>query len=402
MPWKECSVVSSRREFVMAATQEGANISRLCRRFGISRDVGYKWIGRYKAEGMSGLLDRSRRPRHSPSRTGEAVERTVISLRKKHPAWGGRKLRRRLQDLGHKSVPSASTITEILRRHGMLDGKESSKHRAFIRFEHPAPNDLWQMDFKGDFPLTTKGRCYPLTILDDHSRFAIALRACTNQRTKTVRGQLTSVFRRYGLPRRILTDNGSPWGSDSAHRYTPLVAWLMRLGIGVTHARPYHPQTQGKEERFHRTLQAEVIRYYSFVDIQACQRRFDPWREVYNLERPHEALDMETPATRYRESDREFPEVLPRIEYGPEHTIRKVDARGGIRIDGSVCKISKAFRGYAIGLRPTSKDGCYAVYFCEQHIGNLDVRGAGKMATFVLPNSVRYAHYVRQNKGSGY
>lgn len=198
---------------------------------------------------------------------------------------------------GYQDVPAASTITDILRRHGRLSEDEASKHKAWTRFEHEAPNQLWQMDFKGHFPMG-QGRCHPLTVLDDHSRFSLGLIACSNERTETVQRGLTSLFRRYGLPDRILADNGSPWGSNGEHRYTQLNVWLLRLGIITSHGRSYHPQTQGKEERFHRTLKAELLRWEDFRNLTHCQRLFDAWRNKYNMERPHEALE-----SKYRPAD---------------------------------------------------------------------------------------------------
>jgi len=373
MPWTVCDTMSQRREFVMLARAEGANISELCRRFGISRRVGYKWLVRYAAEGVAGLADRSRRPRGSPGQTPEAVETRVLELREAHPAWGGRKLRRRLLDLGAERVPVPSTITEILRRHGRLDEAEGDKHKAFTRFEHAAPNDLWQMDFKGHFA-TQAGRCHPLTVLDDHSRYALALAACANERGATVQAQLTARFRRYGLPRRMLMDNGGPWGHDPEHPFTPLTVWLLRLGVGVSHGRPYHPQTQGKDERFHRTLAAEVLRYERFRDLAHAQRRFDAWREVYNHERPHEALGLAVPASRYTVSPQAFPETPPAIEYAPGLAVRKVADKGWISYRGRAFKLPKAFKGYPVALRPTPRDGELEVLFCSHVIARIDLR----------------------------
>lgn len=255
MPWRECSKMEARREFVSLAEVEGANVSLLCKRFGISRKTGYKWLRRSQTEAGESLADRSRRPRHTPGRTLEKMEVAVLGVRDEHPAWGGRKIRRRLQDCGERGVPAASTIGEILRRQGRLDESEAAQHRPFQRFEHAQPNDLWQMDFKGYFGLGDGTNCHPLTVLDDHSRYALGLRACDNERRETVESELREVFRCYGLPLLMLMDNGPPWGSgDWSNRYTGLVVWLLRLGVRVTHGRPYHPQTQGKDERFHRTL----------------------------------------------------------------------------------------------------------------------------------------------------
>lgn len=373
MPWQEVSTMSLRKEFVMLAGREDVNVSELCRRFGISRKSGYKWLIRHKLEGDPGLSDIPRRPRNSPKQTEKTVERLVLSLRDEHPAWGGRKIKRRLEDMGHEGLPSPSTMTQILRRNQRLDPAESAKHTPWQRFEHDAPNRLWQMDFKGHFAMRL-GRCHALTALDDHSRFALILTACSNERGETVRACLTEAFRRYGLPERMTMDNGSPWGSDTEHPYTPLTAWLILLGIRVGHSRPYHPQTQGKDERFHRTLEAEALRGQAFSDLEHCQRRFDEWRGVYNLQRPHQALGMATPASRYVPSPRTFPDTLPVIEYGPGDIVRRVD-HGIVYYLGRRLRVGKAFHGYPVALRQSSEeDGLLEVYFCQQRIAKIDLR----------------------------
>lgn len=372
MPWREVNTMSLRYEFIMLAQREGCNFSRLCKSFEISRKTGYKWLNRFSKHGDPGLLDLSRRPNHSPFKSDESIAAAVVALRESHPAWGGRKLKRRLENLGHAHVPAASTISNILRRKNLLDPAESAKHTAFIRFEHPHPNDLWQMDFKGHFP-TQQGRCHPLTVLDDHSRYNLILKACGNEKTDTVRNALVEGFRRYGLPSRMTMDNGSPWGNDQFNDLTPLTAWLIRLGIGVSHSRPYHPQTQGKDERFHRTLKAEVIRHHEFGDLAHCQHLFDKFRETYNLERPHESLEMKTPVTRYQPSQRCYPENLPAIEYGPDDQVRKVQAKGEIFFKGKVFRVAKALRGYPVALRPTKTDGTFSVYFCQHKLKDISL-----------------------------
>jgi len=197
MPWKEVSIMSQRREFVTFASSENANIRDLCCKFNISPTTAYKWLARYRAEGESGLADRSRRPHSSPFQTSPKVERRIVALHHKYPAWGGRKLRDRALMLGHTQLPSPSTITEILRRNQLLNPEESAKHQAFRRYEKAAPNELWQMDFKGEFKLP-QGRCYPFTVLDDHSRFALALTACARNTHNVTQTALIEVFRRYG------------------------------------------------------------------------------------------------------------------------------------------------------------------------------------------------------------
>jgi transposase InsO family protein len=365
--------MSQRKEFVSLALTDGANMARLCRRFEISRRIGYKWLARYLKAGESGLADRSRRPQHSPGETRETLVRAVLAVRTAHPAWGGRKIRARLLAENLAGVPAASTITGILRRHGLLDPKESAKHKAWWRFEAEAPNDLWQMDFKGHFEAAA-GRCHPLTVLDDHSRYALGLEACVDERGATVQERLTGIFRRYGLPKKMLMDNGSPWGADAAHPYTPLTVWLLKLGVKVGHSGPYHPQTLGKDERFHRTLKAEVLQYCRGLDLARCQVRLDAWRLVYNLERPHEALGLAPPVSRYRESPRSFPETLPPLLYGPGDQVRKVQAEGWFSFRGRNFRVSKAFRGEAVALRPTLNDGLWEVYFGQHRIARINLR----------------------------
>lgn len=371
MPWREVSTMSLRQEFVMLAIQEGAKMRELCRRFGVSPKTGYKWIARYAAHGAWGLADVSRRPHHSPTRTALAFERAVLELRDAHPCWGARKLRRRLRDLGWHNLPAPSTVQAILTRHGRIDPTESSKHQPWQHFEHAQPNALWQMDFKGHFAVGAT-RCHPLTVLDDHSRYNVCLQACADEQGTTVQTHLSTSFRRYGLPQRVAVDNGSPWGDTFDSPYTPLVAWLIRLGINVSHSRPYHPQTLGKDERFHRTLKAEVLRE-TFADLHSVQRRFDRWRTIYNFERPHEALDMQTPATRYEASPRSFPEALPPIEYAPGDIVRRVQQQGFFSYRGRSFRISKAFTGYPVALRPTVSDGVLDVFFCHQKIAQIDL-----------------------------
>lgn len=372
MPWTEVTIMSQRLEFVTLASHPDANIRALCRRFQISPTTGYTWLARYQALGPTGLQDHSRQPQHSPTQTPAEVEARVVALRQAHPAWGGRTLAARLRAQGVTAVPAPSTITGILRRHGLLDPAVSGRHTAYQTFEHPTPNALWQMDFKGHFALEV-GRCHPLTVLDDHSRFALVLEACADEQTPTVQAALGTAFRRYGLPHAMLTDNGAPWGDGPGSPYTRLGVWLLRLGIRIWHGRPYHPQTQGKDERFHRTLKAEVLLGRHFADLPACQQAFRAWRDVYNFERPHQALAYQTPGSRYQVSPRPYPEPLPAIEYGPDDAVRKVQQGGMLHFQGRIFSVSKAFTGMPVALRPHRTDGQYAVYFCHQQIAVLDL-----------------------------
>src|SRR5262245_33754031 len=374
MPWRELSVMDQREEFVRLALAPGANKGELCRRFGISRSKGYKWIARYMAEGRDGLADRSRRPHRSPNRTAAAVEAEVLRVRESsNNAWGGRKIAHVLGRDGELAVPAPSTITEILRRHGKLEQRAGEHPGPYQRFEREQPNELWQMDFKGDFA-TSRGRCHPLTVIDDHSRYALAVEACSTEQDRPTRERLIAVFRRYGLPEAILMDNGSPWGNSGAAPLTAFSVWLMRLGVRVAHGRPYHPQTQGKDERFHRTLKAEVLAGHHFTDFADCQRAFDRWRHEYNYRRPHQALGLATPSERYRASSRAFPETLPLIEYADGDIVRKANKEGDITFRNRRIRVGKPFRGELLALRPTAEDGLFSLYFGCHRIGTIDMR----------------------------
>ena len=395
--------MSLRREFVRLASVEGANVSALCRQFGVSRKTAYKWIGRYRSEGEAGLVDRSRRPKTLRTPTSAEMELRVLAVRDEHPAWGGRKIRARLLALGETSPPAASTITEILRRHGRITTQESARRKPFQRFERARPNELWQIDFKGEFKMSNGRYCFPLTLLDDHSRYAIGLIACGNQRRGTVKSHLTTIFRRYGMPEAIFSDNGPPWGSiHSPTRHTRLTAWLMRLDVQVIHGTPFHPQGRGKEERFHRTLKAELLQDRRFDNLSHTQRRFDPWREMYNQERPHEALGLDVPASRYHTSSREFPERITAFNYSDRFQIRNVNKVGQFHFSGHVYKASEAFSNTRVGLSPTQTDGVWDVYYCHFRIGRLDERTKGGPLQRVAggsPSSARYARSRRRTTG---
>ena len=374
MPWKQVSVMQSRLEFVREAEREVVSVAELCRRFGISRSTGFAYLRRHREQGAEGLQDCSRRPKASPRKSSAAIEAQVVALRQAHPRWGGRKLARRLRDMGVEGVPSASTVTEILRRHELIDPAEAAKHRAFQRFERTAPNELWQMDFKGHFALD-RGRCHPLTVLDDHCRYSVGLFACGDERQETVQGHLTSLFRRYGLPEALLCDNGSPWGGGGETSYTALEVWLMRVGVRMLHGRPYHPQTQGKDERFHKSLDIEVLQAARYADLTSCQTAFDAWRRIYNDERPHEALRLAVPSSRYQPSARSYSELLAAPEYYTTDQVRRVAADGSIGFDGRRIRLSQGFAGLDVAVRQTSEDGVWHVYFSRFRVARVALQG---------------------------
>lgn len=370
MPWKEVSVMGERREFVRLAMQEGANRRELCRRFGISAAIAYKWLGRWATNGE--LVDRSRRPHTTPLRTGSALEECILAVRDGHPAWGARKIARCLEREGI-SPPAISTVHEILRRYGRVV-RPLGASNPYQRFEKEAPNLLWQMDFKGWVRLANGAPCHPLTVIDDHSRYAVCLAACANEQSATVRGVLEKTFRCYGLPDAMFVDNGSPWSDGSRERWSRLRVWLLKLGVALLHSRPYHPQSRGKNERFHRTLKAEVFALQRFHDFDEVQRAFDTWRTVYNLDRPHQALDQEVPASRYRPSPRAMPERLPQPDYDESEIVRTVSTtKAYISFKGRPWKVPQAFRGERVAIRPRGPDGHYAVCFGAHEITTIDL-----------------------------
>jgi transposase InsO family protein len=365
--------MEQRREFVRAALMEGSNRRALCRRFEISADIGYKWLSRWAA-GDRELLDRPRRPLHSPGRCSSALEAKVLAIRDGHPAWGARKIGRCLERKGIEP-PALSTMQEILRRNGRLETAKSPKTKSVGRFEKEAPNLLWQMDFKGWLSLVDGTRCHPLTIVDDHSRYAPCLKACHNQQTETVQGRLLTTFRHYGLPDAIYVDNGSPWGDSSGEHWTRLTVWLLKLSVAVIYARPYHPQGRGKNERFHRTLNEEVLALRRFSTLAQIQRAFDEWLDVYNHERPHDAIGLKVPAELYRPSSRAMPETLPSVEYDEGTIVRVVPgSKDYISFRGRHWKVPQAFRGERVAIRPLQKDGVFGVYFASYQIASIHCR----------------------------
>jgi len=370
MPWREVSIMEQRREFVRLSMQEGANRRELCRRFGIHPGTGYKWLARWAAN--EGLSDRSRRPHSSPMRTAAVVEESILALRDQHPAWGARKIAACLERAG-AACPAESTVHEILRRHDRVAAPLGGA-AAHQRFEKPAPNLLWQMDFKGHVPLSGGGRCHPLTVVDDHSRYAVALDACANEQDITVRGCLEPTFRRYGLPDAFFVDNGTPWGDASGQSWTRFGVWLLKLGIAVLHSRPYHPQSRGKNERFHRSLKAEVFALERFRDLAEVQRALDRWRTVYNLDRPHQALDQQVPASRYRASARAMPARLPQVEYDGHEIVRTVGTtKAYVSFKGRLWKVPQAFCGERLAIRPLATDGRYGAFFGAHQIASIDL-----------------------------
>lgn len=362
MSWKEKTVEQSREEFVLAALCGEDSISELCRKAGISRPTAYKWIRRYQAG--EPLSDRSHTTRDHPNRTPPETEALILEARTQHPTWGGRKLIRYLQDKGYQNLPAASTATEILKRGGRISPEESEAHKPYRRFQKEEPNQLWQMDFKGHFAMADGRRCHPLTMSDDCSRKLLCLDAYDNERWKSVERSLLRVFSEYGLPDAILSDNGPPW-ADHTNGYTPYEIWMMQLGILPMHGRALHPQTQGKEERFHRTLKEDVLKRYTIRDLVEAQSIFDHYREEYNVERPHAALNYDVPEKHYRSSARKLPSTWGEPEYDAGATLRKVNCKGYLSIQKHRYYLSESFAGKYVELFFRSENKvrvCYGAY----------------------------------------
>ena len=349
----------------------GAGRGSQCRRFGIHPDTGYKWLARWSG-GDHALDDRSRRPLRSPGRSSAEEEARVVAVRQAHPAWGARKIVAALAREGI-TAPAASTVHAILARRGLVTPPPGGEP-ASLRFEKTAPNLLWQMDFKGWIRLLDGQRCHPLTVIDDHSRYCPALEACADERGATVRSRLEPIFRRHGLPDAMFVDNGGPWGDSQGSKWTQLRVWLAKLGVALIHARPYHPQSRGKNERFHRTLKAEVFALRRFNSLAETQRALDAWRELYNFERPHEAIGMRTPASRYRPSPRPMPDRLPEVTYDAGEIVRRVlTTKDYLAFKGKLWKMPSALRGEPLAIRPLSRDGTYGVSFAANPVAIIDL-----------------------------
>src|SRR6185295_8571053 len=367
MPFQ--SKEEAREELCRQAVEPGVNLRELCRQRKVQPRILYKWLDRYRREGSAGLSDRSRRPLSSPSKTEADVEAAVLAVRRENPVLGGRKIAASLRRQG-LSPPSPSTITEILKRSGQPMVAPGQK--AWKRFEHAEPNALWQMDFKGDIAFG-RGRLHPLTVVDDQSRYAVLLHASDNERHQTVQNAVQAAFECYGLPDAILTDNGSPWGSTAQQTLTKFGVWLIEHGVAPWHSPPSHPQSHGKNERFNRTLKAELLDGRTFADLDRAQLAFDAWRHRYNHHRPHDALKLAVPAERYHPSPRSFLHIVEPFDYAPDDAIRRVDDNGRIRFKGRLLRVSKALIGKAVALRPTQADGVFDVLFRHVTVRSIDL-----------------------------
>ena len=376
MPWSRTEPMKERTRFVVDCDRGVYTMTELCDRYGVSRKTGYKWRSRYEEEGVSGLQDRSRAPKHCPHRVSEVVRQALLELKASHPSWGPRKLlgvlRKRRPDL---DLPVRSTVGDLLAREGLV--KHRRRRRKHVHPGRPqrtteGANDLWTSDYKGQFKLGSGEYCYPLTVADEHTRYLIGCQALDSTKGQEAFPVFKRLFREYGLPRAILTDNGTPFASTGLHGLTELNVWWMRLGIRHVRTEPSSPQQNGTHERMHRTLKAEATRPPG-ANRGAQQRKFNRFIDEFNEERPHEALDDRTPGELYQPSERAYPQRLPQIEYPSHFEVRLVSNAGTIRWRSKQLFVSDPLRQNYIGLEEVD-DGIWSVYFSDVLLARLDDR----------------------------
>ena len=365
MPWKDTPVLDQRMSFVVAYRQGEDSLAAVCRRFGVSTKTGRKWARRYLESGPEGLRDRSRAPLHHPTAVGAEIVQLVLMAKREHPGWGPRKLvpwlRWRHPEI---ELPAPSTAGEILRRHGLvMPRKRVRRTDPWTRpFEDcTAPNETWCIDFKGWFRTLDGVRCDPLTITDACSRMLLCCQGLESQRGRLVRRAMERVFREYGLPATMRSDNGTPFASTALGGLSRLSIWWIKLGIMPERIRPGHPEENGRHERMHLTLKAEIIAH-PMPSMRTLQKVFDGFRWVFNEERPHEALGQNPPASVYRSSERSYPTRIREIEYASEMTVRRVRSKGEIKWKGGLIYLTEALAGEPVGLVPESENHL-AIYF---------------------------------------
>lgn len=380
VPWKVTSPVKERMAFV-ARLHAGERMADLCREFGISRKTGYKFVARFERLSVVGLEDQSRAP-VVRAKTPSEIEDLVVALRRKHPTWGPRKLLATLKKQ-HDGVklPGHSTVARILSRHGLAVPRRPRRHRPSITHSPlchaKEPNDVWCIDYKGQFRLGDGTLCYPLTLTDAHSRFILACEAFTNIDGDDVKRVLTACFVTFGVPKAMRFDGGAPFASSALRGWSKLSVWLLRLGIALEQIEPASPQQNGRHERMHRTLKAETTRPAAKNVLQQ-QERFDVFVAIFNNQRPHEALGQETPASVYAPSPRAFPAMLPELSYPMHELTARVDSCGHVRLPGAGRKmpsffISGALRHQRLGLRELD-DTRWLVSFMTFDLGELNLK----------------------------
>ncbi len=372
MPWKDKTVEEIRKEFAEAA-KDGENMSALCREFGITRATGYKWLERYiRGESLS---DQSRRPQTTANKTPEDVELRIVQTRSEHPGWGAKKIKTFLENRGHE-MPCTKTVNNILNRYGCISKEESMKHKSYTRFEKERCNEMWQTDFKGEFQMRNGNYCYPLDIFDDHSRFVIRIKP-SESTSNLVLPTFREAFWEFGMPESILSDNGAQF-AGFRQGFTQFEKWLMNHDVLPIHGRIKHPQTQGKIERFHRTMKQELLNHYTPTDISDAERIFGTWRNIYNNERPHEALGMKCPADVYRPSSRCYHDSVEKYEYSGKFHVIKVNTWGYARFDRWQIYLSETMSGEHIEFRPNHNADTFIACYRNFAVAEFDVH-TGKL-----------------------
>ena len=334
MPWKETTTMEQKVEFISEWLTQKHTVTELCRAFEISRPTAYKLIYRYEQMGIKGLLDQARSPINHPNRTDLNVEKKIISLKGKHPRWGAKKINRLLfNSYAPDMIPSVVTTHNILSRNGLVCPQKRLRRVKPIYpiFDPENCNEVWSADYKGKFLMGNKKYCHPLTIADSKSRYIFSAKAHYTENYKSVKEEFTKVFRTYGIPRQIHTDNGIPFGAVKAiQRFTRLSYWFIDLGILPVFSDPAHPEQNGRHERMHRDLKAACALPSSY-DLKSQQRKLNKFVKEYNHERPHEALDMETPAQIHEYSNRPFPERISKYDYPSHMKVMNVTKNGNVR-----------------------------------------------------------------------
>jgi transposase InsO family protein len=366
MPWLKTDPVHQRRLFVKAVLEGKLSVTKLCELFQISRKTGYKWLQRATGdEGWAGLADRSRRPHSNSRAVDEEIVRRLVRLRQDHPSWGARKLAAWLAWREPRwELPAASTITELLKRHGLVPPRRTRRRgppRTAPLAHAMQPNDVWCIDFKGDFRVGDGTRCYPLTVTDAHSRALLCCKAFERTTHDNVQGALEHVFRTYGLPGHVRSDNGRPFGTSCTAPLSRLGVWLVKLGVRPEYIDPGKPQQNGRHERMHLTLKQETTRPPSST-MHAQQRRFDGFRRGYNHERPHEAIGQIAPALLYYPSSRRFPSRIVSPEYPDAHDARIVERSGVVRWRRRTILLGTPLAGERVGITEVD-DGCWDFHF---------------------------------------
>lgn len=376
MPWEKTTPLDERKLFIESFLTRLYSVSELCEKFGISRTTGHKWIKRHAEEGPEGLQERSRRPHSSPFRVEREVEEILLETKRRHLMWGPRKIIPYLKRRGQlEEAPAPSTVSALFKRHELVRPR-----RRRLKHPHPgaptivaeAPNDLWATDFKGDFNTRDGVRVWPLTITDQCSRRLLACKGLPSTKGGPVREVFDRVFREFGLPAAIRTDNGTPFSSRAVSGLSLLNVWWMRLGIRHERTRPGCPQENGKHERMHRTLKQAVC-LSPRANLQAQQRAFNDFIEEYNDERPHEALDNDTPSSRYERSTRIYTGELPPQEYPGHFEVKNVTRAGEFRLGNRCVFVSHALSDNLVGLEEV-EDGIWDIYLNEFLITRINER----------------------------